>query len=64
MLLVELAKAVHRWRTWALALVLGAIPTLFVVALKLSPPEGADDGPPFSPRPSRTACSPRWWRWS
>jgi ABC-2 type transport system permease protein len=47
MLLVELAKAVHRWRTWALALVLGAIPILFVVALKVSPPEGADEGPPF-----------------
>jgi len=44
---VELGKAARRWRTWALALVLGAIPALFVLALVLSPPASGDDGPPF-----------------
>lgn len=42
---VELGKAVRRWRTWVLAIVLGAVPTLIVVALVLNPPPpGAADG--------------------
>ncbi len=46
---VELAKAVHRWRTWLLAAALGAIPVVMTIALKLSPPPTAAsaDGPPF-----------------
>ncbi|MGZ4109688.1 MAG: ABC transporter permease [Actinomycetota bacterium] len=49
MLLVELSKAVHRWRTWLLAAALGGIPCLIVLAIKLSPQPGADtgDAPPF-----------------
>ncbi len=35
---VELGKSVRRWRTWVLAVVLGAVPTLIVVALVLNPP--------------------------
>jgi len=38
MLRVELGKAVRRWRTWVLALVLGAVPALIVLALVLNPP--------------------------
>src|SRR5690348_11828930 len=45
---VELAKAVRRWRTWALAAALGAIPALIVVGVAVG---GArhhgNDGPPF-----------------
>jgi ABC-2 type transport system permease protein len=46
---VELAKAVHRWRTWLLAAALGAIPVVMTIALKLSPPTGSSsaDSPPF-----------------
>src|ERR1041385_3265394 len=44
---VELAKAVRRWRTWALAAALGAIPALIVVGVAVSPPRRAGDGPPF-----------------
>jgi ABC-2 type transport system permease protein len=46
---VELAKAVHRWRTWLLAAALGAIPVVMTIALKLSPPPSgaAGDSPPF-----------------
>ncbi|MEO8293753.1 MAG: ABC transporter permease [Actinomycetota bacterium] len=46
---VELAKALHRWRTWLLAAALGAIPVVMTIALKLSPPPaGAGaDAPPF-----------------
>lgn len=46
---VELAKAVHRWRTWLLAAAVGAIPIVMTVALKLSPPPSgaAEDAPPF-----------------
>ena len=46
---VELAKAVHRWRTWLLAAALGAIPVVMTIALKLSPPPAgaSEDGPPF-----------------
>ena len=46
---VELAKAVHRWRTWLLAAALGAIPVVMTIALKLSPPPAgaAGDSPPF-----------------
>ncbi|MBA3690529.1 MAG: ABC transporter permease [Actinobacteria bacterium] len=46
---VELAKALHRWRTWLLAAALGAIPVVMTIALKLSPPPAAasGDGPPF-----------------
>jgi ABC-2 type transport system permease protein len=48
MFTIELAKAARRWRTWALAAVLGAVPVLFVVALVVSPPPAGDaDGPPF-----------------
>ncbi len=48
MLRVELGKAARRWRTWALAVVLGAVPALFVAALRFSPPSGGGgDGPPF-----------------
>jgi len=35
---VELGKSFHRWRTWLLAVVLGAVPALIVVALVLNPP--------------------------
>ncbi len=42
---VELGKAARRWRTWVLAVVLGAVPALIVVALVLNPPPpGAADG--------------------
>lgn len=42
---VELAKAAHRWRTWVLALVLGAVPALLVLAIVLNPPPpGAGPG--------------------
>jgi len=42
---VELAKAMRRWRTWVLAVLLGAVPGLIVLALVLvPPPPGADDG--------------------
>jgi ABC-2 type transport system permease protein len=42
---VELGKAARRWRTWVLALVLGAVPALIVLALVLNPPPpGAADG--------------------
>ena len=46
---VELAKAVHRWRTWLLAAALGAIPIVMTIALKLSPPPAgaSEDAPPF-----------------
>jgi ABC-2 type transport system permease protein len=49
MLRVELAKAARRWRTWLLAAALGGIPCLIVLAVKLSPPTGAEtgDAPPF-----------------
>jgi ABC-2 type transport system permease protein len=38
MLRVELGKALRRWRTWVLAVVLGAVPALIVLALVLNPP--------------------------
>jgi ABC-2 type transport system permease protein len=46
---VELAKSVHRWRTWLLAVALGAIPVVMTIALKLSPPPAgaSEDAPPF-----------------
>jgi ABC-2 type transport system permease protein len=46
---VELAKAVHRWRTWLLAAAVGGIPIVIVIALELSPPPAgaAEDAPPF-----------------
>jgi ABC-2 type transport system permease protein len=46
---VELAKAMRRWRTWLLAAALASIPVMIVIALKVSPPVGAEDGdaPPF-----------------
>jgi ABC-2 type transport system permease protein len=45
MVRVELAKAVRRWRTWVLAVVLASVPALIVVALVLRPPPpGAADG--------------------
>ncbi len=46
---VELAKALHRWRTWLLAAAIGGIPMVIVLAIKVSPPEpqGAEDAPPF-----------------
>ncbi len=49
MLRVELAKAARRWRTWLLAAALAGVPCLIVLAVKLSPPTGADagDAPPF-----------------
>jgi len=43
---VELAKAARRWRTWMLAFVLGAIPSLIVVGLVFSRPHQGE-GPPF-----------------
>ena len=48
MYLVEIAKALHRWRTWLLGAALGGIPVVIVIALKLSPPvPGGEDAPPF-----------------
>ena len=46
---VELAKALHRWRTWLLAAAIGSIPIVIVFALKVSPPDPgtAEDAPPF-----------------
>ena len=35
---VELAKALHRWRTWLLAAAIAAIPVVMVIAIRLSPP--------------------------
>jgi ABC-2 type transport system permease protein len=46
---VELMKAARRWRTWLVAAALGSIPTLIVIAVKVSPPTAAagEDAPPF-----------------
>jgi ABC-2 type transport system permease protein len=46
---VELAKALHRWRTWLLAAAIAAIPVVMVIAIRLSPPQPQDagDAPPF-----------------
>lgn len=44
---VELGKAVRRWRTWLLAAVFAAIPSLIVIGLVFSPPHRAGEGPPF-----------------
>ena len=46
---VELAKALHRWRTWLLAAAIGGIPVVIVFALKVSPPDAARrrGRPPF-----------------
>jgi ABC-2 type transport system permease protein len=46
---VEIAKALHRWRTWLLAAAIAGIPAVIVLALKISPPEpqAAQDAPPF-----------------
>ncbi len=46
---VELAKARRRWRTYLIAMALGGIPVLIVIAVKLSPPAstGNGDAPPF-----------------
>ena len=46
---VELTKALFRWRTWALAVVLGGIPIILVISLVLSsqPTPSGDDAPPF-----------------
>ncbi len=41
---VELAKSVRRWRTYVLALVLGAVPALLVLALALNPPPAGEAG--------------------
>jgi ABC-2 type transport system permease protein len=46
---VEIAKALHRWRTWLLAAALAGVPVVIVVAIKLSPPQPQNpaDAPPF-----------------
>jgi ABC-2 type transport system permease protein len=46
---VEWMKALRRWRTYLIAAALAGIPIIMVVALKLSPPTGPNegDGPPF-----------------
>lgn len=46
---VELAKALHRWRTWLLAAAIGGIPIVIVAATKASPPQpvSGQDAPPF-----------------
>ena len=47
---VELAKAWRRWRTYLIAVALGGIPVLIVIAVKLSPPPAgsvSQDGPAF-----------------
>jgi ABC-2 type transport system permease protein len=46
---VELAKAMHRWRTWLLAAAIASIPAVIVLAVTLSPPDPleAADAPPF-----------------
>lgn len=46
---VELTKAWRRWRTYLLALAMGGIPVLIVLAVKLSPPDpsASQDAPPF-----------------
>jgi len=41
---VELGKAARRWRTWILAAVLAAVPSLIVLALYLNPPPPGVDG--------------------
>jgi ABC-2 type transport system permease protein len=49
MLRVDIAKALHRWRTWLLAAAVAGIPIVIVIAVKLSPPQAqdAEDAPPF-----------------
>jgi len=44
---VELAKAVRRWRTWALGAALGVIPILIVVGVATSRHGHGNEGPPF-----------------
>ncbi|HTG46150.1 MAG TPA: ABC transporter permease subunit [Actinomycetota bacterium] len=46
---VELAKALHRWRTWLLAAAIAGIPFVIVLAIKANPPTPQDsqDAPPF-----------------
>jgi ABC-2 type transport system permease protein len=46
---VELAKSLHRWRTWLLAAAIAGIPIVIVIAIRLSPPQPQDsqDAPPF-----------------
>ena len=44
--LVELAKSLRRWRTWALMIVFCAIPALIVVGVLANPPVNGE-GPPF-----------------
>ena len=46
---VELAKALHRWRTWLLAAALAGVPASSSIAMKLSAPapQNAQDAPPF-----------------
>ena len=44
---VEFAKAVRRWRTWALAAALAAVPILIVVGVVASHPHRTGEGPPF-----------------
>jgi ABC-2 type transport system permease protein len=46
---VELAKALHRWRTWLLGIAIAGIPAVIVIATKLSAPQpqNAQDAPPF-----------------
>jgi ABC-2 type transport system permease protein len=47
---VELAKAWRRWRTYLIAVALGGIPVLIVIAIKLSPPpagSAGEGGPAF-----------------
>lgn len=46
---VELAKALHRWRTWLLAAAIAGIPAVIVIATKLSAPspQNGRDAPPF-----------------
>jgi ABC-2 type transport system permease protein len=46
---VEIAKALHRWRTWLLMAALASIPVVMVIAIKVSPPQpqNSQDAPPF-----------------
>jgi ABC-2 type transport system permease protein len=46
---VEIAKALHRWRTWLLAAAIAGIPIVMVIAIRLSPPQpqSSQDAPPF-----------------
>lgn len=44
---VEMSRALRRWRTWVIAAVLVAMPTLFTIVIAVSPPPSGE-GPPLT----------------